>query len=237
MTRAEAHIALAQMIGDPILVVGSSIPDGARYSTALRDIYLWRGMVKVMRDEFNKVKQLPRDQQADALALAFPTSWINEEITVGNPIPQYGSFNLSKPAFFVSSVGTIALTSNELIYDYQTPQQFHYLRSRRNRITPDPMFTVLGETELAITQGTVVTETQVNYWMSADDYAAFSSALADLVVYYLPIPTKPSTQAHDDLLDFELIYVEDALAWADMMSRYDAQDLTANPLLQMGGGR
>jgi len=99
------------------------------------------------------------------------------------------------------------------------------------------MFTVMGETQYALTVGTTVTDTQVNYWMSNSDYAAFTSALSDLVVYYLPIPTHPNLQAWDDDLEFEEVYIDEALAWADMMARYDAQDLTANPLLNMGGSR
>lgn len=231
MTVAEAHIALAQMIGDPILVVGSSIPDGVRYSKALRDIYLWRGMVHVIQMRFNALNGLPHEQVADQLALQFPTSIIEEEDVVTN-IPQEGEYSLTRQAVFILGVGTHGRpgTDREVMYSWKSAHDFRAISRRKSVIAPDPCYTTLD----------TPTGPKIRYYMNSQDFAAIggaSNGIASLFVEFLPIPIRPAVQAYDDLMDFELTYMDEALAWADMAARYDAQDLTANPLIAMGGNR
>jgi hypothetical protein len=244
MTVAEAHIALAQMIGDPILVTGSPtpvIPDGVRYSKALRDIYLWRGMVKVISDRYQPLAGNRHEAIADALGTIFPTTIVEQTesytATPSQSIPQSGVIQLTRPAVFVLGVGTATRITDtgrarEIMYSYKVPHEFRNIFRRKSALSPDPSYTVMDLSSVNDRNATV------RFHMSDADFGALTPGdYPSIVIEFLPIPTRPSTQASTALLDCELVYVEEALAWADLMARYDAQDLTANPMLNMGGRR
>lgn len=85
----EMHDTLARGLQDPLLnidgtnysitnvLLGEPIPDGTRYTTRLRNEYLYRSMKKILRDAKFSVLQLPYSQANAILVKAFPSMIYN----------------------------------------------------------------------------------------------------------------------------------------------------------------
>lgn len=81
----ELHDSLARGLQDPLLnidgtnyginnvLLGEAIPDGTRYSTRLRNEYLYRAMKKILRDAKASIINLPYSRASQALVRLFPS--------------------------------------------------------------------------------------------------------------------------------------------------------------------
>lgn len=70
----EAHLALADALGDSTRIDSQNINDGARYSKSLRDSYLYRAMLSVLNKRILQLKGLTNTQLYNIIHRFFPSS-------------------------------------------------------------------------------------------------------------------------------------------------------------------
>ena len=92
----ELHDTLARGLQDPLLnidgtnyginnvLLGEAIPDGTRYSTRLRNEYLYRSMKKILRDAKMSRIGIPYNQISSALVRLFPSMVYNLVIALND---------------------------------------------------------------------------------------------------------------------------------------------------------
>lgn len=213
----EAHIALSRQIGDPISVTGSppaTIPDGVRYSRALRDIYLYRASLNIVQQVLTQAAQLPEKQAHEIIQRAFPNYIIEDNLgAVNNAIFEY---NLTRRPAWVYSVHTnnyhqFQKSSLNRFNSYQNP----YVDGR-----PDPMYVLVpGVAPVGIApyaNGRIRIQYPNGFLQASGANALFCA--------YLPTPLNPATQAVTDVLDMEPLYYEALLQSAAQMALSDSQE-------------
>jgi hypothetical protein len=206
----EAHIWLANALGDSIIVESSNgylIPDGVRYSKLLRDSYLYRAMLEIYRSTLEKVSMLPKQHISQILYSAFPNVITKEEgITVTATQLQMDIF--SKVPLYVIAIEALDTDGNLYPIPMRDYYKGVYLRNSRNVQRYDAFCTLIKF------DGT----TSLNYYDN-------SGLTCDMTVTYLPYPTNPSTQETTDDLDFEEKYLQSVLVRALTYGLTDSQDI------------
>lgn len=96
MLKYQLHKQLSQIIGDPVDTSVSTIPDGTRYTAEVRDLYLNRAAVKIMRDVIEPFFNYPV-KQSSAVAERFFSKSIHTQYI--NPADNVGTTYASSPAF------------------------------------------------------------------------------------------------------------------------------------------
>lgn len=220
----EAHSALSNMLGDPVEMGPPpvlSIPDGVTFSKALRDMYLYRAMVSIIEETLKSVSGGARDVISSALQRTFPNYLVEDVIAA--PFDQVDKdLTLSRTAAWVYAVyGNLGGVRMPFIHE--TPATF-VARSNPAFSTAnkhEPMWTYLP----AFTSGA----SQIRVRVRSSFLSQYSGA--DLHVFMLPMPLKPSEQDPMDLLDFEPSQYDRVLARANQYGRIDSQDLGQQELL------
>lgn len=107
----ELHDTIARGLQDPLLnidgtnygidnvMLGEAIPDGTRYTTRLRNEYIYRAMKKIMRDAKASVLSLPYSRASAIMVRLFPSMIYNLVIALDNlgkqPDGKYWVLNVS----------------------------------------------------------------------------------------------------------------------------------------------
>ena len=119
----ELHDTLARGLQDPLLnidgtnyginnvLLGEAIPDGTRYSTRLRNEYLYRAMKKILRDAKMSMIGLPYSQVSANMVRLFPSMVYNLVIALDDlgrqPDGKYWIVSVSMTSkLLVSNIGT-----------------------------------------------------------------------------------------------------------------------------------
>jgi len=222
----EGHRDLSESIGDSVNATASSIPDGARWSAAKRDDYLYRGMLMCIKEVTEQVAALPR-RIANVFVKNNFTTLITEYTfdlglsalaMVGNNGKRY-TVGIPHPAYIIS-----------LWYNYPyTPVRY----------PPDDY----GESfPIPLRQGTQVEERLNSRVVHIPD--AFCEYIYDvtpnLYIYdfkdelktsgnlyleYLPLPTHPDYTKPTDELTLEPLMFQKVISWATFFAMADSQDL------------
>jgi hypothetical protein len=215
----EAHIALSRQIGDPISVTGSppaTIPDGVRYSRALRDIYLYRSALNIVQQVITQAAQLPDKAAHEIIARAFPNYIVEDNLgVINNNVTD--EYNLTRRPAWVYSVHTdnyhqFQKSSLPRFNSYSNP----YVDGR-----PDPMYVLVpgvAPVGIAPYANGRIRITYPNGFIQ-------TSGTNRLFCAYLPTPLNPATQAVNDVLDMEPLYYETLLQAAAQMALSDSQEV------------
>lgn len=213
----EAHIALSRQIGDPISVTGSppaTIPDGVRYSRALRDIYLYRASLNIVQQVLTQAAQLPDRQAHEVIQRAFPNYIIEDNLgAVNNAIFEY---NLTRRPAWVYSVHT----NNYHQFQKSSLNRFNSYQNPYVDGNPDPMYVLVPGTAPLGNAPYAAGRIRIAY---PNGFLQASGANT-LFCAYLPTPLNPATQAVTDVLDMEPLYYETLLQAAAQMALSDSQE-------------
>lgn len=91
MTVLEAHVAISDLIGDSIDItsLGTSLPDGARFTRSMRDVCLTRALYDTYRFALNSVANMPRQQAATLLQTMSPQTTVQARWEITSPTVAY----------------------------------------------------------------------------------------------------------------------------------------------------
>jgi len=227
------------MIGDPIEITGSpilTIPDGVRFSKALRDTYLYRAMLDFLEKLKASTVALPKDVRDEVWSTTLPTYLIAETIdastvfNVGEPTAEQA---LTRKLVYMYALSSAEKTgARQLLFTEKSPAAFYRLQNLRHKVKVDPMFTVIGYDAGSTSVLRMCIDTS-DYLFLFDTYLQ-----GDIQALYVPIPYNPSVQDPEDLLDFEPYLYDKIIERANIYARIDSQDLMEpERLLNVTGGR
>lgn len=232
MTVAEAHVALAQALGDPIDVSGSPsvISDGVRYSKALRDNYLYRAMTWFVSNIIKQSVALPPQQQSEMIQKIFPT-W-SRSASVAMPSATWGTVLVGEVVAYIYAVRIWEAASPTRRPYLCTQKPWHELLgtiSQKHILNPDPAYSFRLDSTRTDTEVTVV-------WSPPEQNALnITGDYPEVLVDYLPMPVNPSTYANGDVvMDFEPSLMDGIISKSVLYGRIDSQDLVdLNQLAQV----
>lgn len=233
MTAAQAHIALAAALGDPIEVV-TDIPDGVQFSKQLRDSYLDRGIMKILHGFTTQVASQRADEAAGIIYGLFPTFTRNNTIQISGFVVD-DEVMYSLPASF----DTVEAKSPIMLLD------MCYVYGGGGNPTVRAQIPIVG----ANTYNSLVSRRFVtnNY---ADTVGAYYGVGSGLRVYnslnedvtnppdhievnYLPQPKSLVDHDPTDEVDFEQMYMDNVIAYATLMGLNDRGDTDAQIMAQI----
>jgi hypothetical protein len=259
LTVKEAHIALAAAIQDPIY--GDAVIDGARFSASLRNVYLYRAMMKIQSGILMQIAPLPREQGNTVLFNILPYMETTKNIGQMNylqssnaneleyffsagdedPNSQYaGTFiNMAKPMFFTLRRDIEEYPESKSAVDtIKVPivRYSEYIEkvSAKHLQVSDPIATFIG-TEAPVTSVGETYPTLVFKIFTANIYNAAMQYIHSnkSTLHYIRYPNKPDYINGPDLnLDFEPAYYEQILREAAIMAFLDSDDILNVEILQ-----
>ena len=219
----QAHMALAQSLGDPITPTGSPvvIPNGVRYSKALRDSYLYRAMLKVLANIVKQTAALPKSTQDEVLSRILPT--YRREYSDFKPLLPNYDYELDEQIVHMYSVvvhGLLGTDTRPVVYTQKSSHGVATATSDLHGMIADPMYT--------LKMNATMDKAIVSLYTDADTW---ERVLPNLLLHtttcsYIPVPKNPANQASEDMLDFEPTLYESVLTTALLLGRIDSQDFT-----------
>lgn len=214
----QAHLALAQMIGDPIVVSGSpitAIPDGVRYSKRLRDLYLYRATLSTLEGIMASIMQLPHMQAVEALQRYLPNFIIEDTVlTIGDLEPNYVMPLTRRPVYM------LAVHQGNVQFRQESAGRFFAkLYNPYQQNTQDPTYTMhvpqaVGNNPYA--KGNLKLRFTGEYAVKWDG--------TPISALYVPVPNDPSGMMPEDPLDFEPLLFDKILQQANTYAKIDAQE-------------
>jgi hypothetical protein len=218
MRRWQAHIALAQMIGDPIVVSGSPvtvIPDGVRYSRQLRDLYLYRAMLSIMDSIVQPALQAP-DAEASAQLQRYLPNYVVEDI-----VP-YATWSLNNELLLTRRpvyVHAVYFETTKITFIKQPANRFHAIQSANpyHDMGHDAMYSVSSPQAVGGTESYGKGKIKV-------EIPQFNNTTDSIHALYIPTPIDPSTQTASDVLDFEPLLYDKVISVANSYAKADAQE-------------
>jgi len=236
----ELHDSLARSIGDPLIKIDGSlylgdgiIPDGVRYTKAIRDQYLNRAMLMIQRDYLNKVAGLPRFKAAQILQRAFPSMTRTFRVNVEGLGMQPGDM------LYVYSVAI----STRYIYPYNE-------QAKSDIFKADPNFVDKGQVkEIPIYEQSVAYKINLRGGTIRQDLCAFVTSngnyewvgllgreLDDMLsstnlyehtleISYLPIAPRMENYNYDDEVEFEATYEPAIINRAILYAQFDSGEI------------
>lgn len=259
LTVRDAHVALAAAIQDPIF--GEDIVDGARFSASLRNVYLYRAMMKIQSGILMQVAPLPREQANTVLYNILPYMFTTKNIgqmnylqtssaneleyffTAGDEDPnsQYaGTFiNMAKPMFFTLKRDINNFPESKSGVDTIKVPIVRYSEyaervNAKHLQVSDPIATFVG-TETPVTSVGETYPTLVFKIFTANIYNAEEqyNHSNKSTLHFVRYPFKPDYINNPDLnLDFEPAYYEQILREAAIMAFLDSDDIVNVEILQ-----
>lgn len=217
MRRWQAHIALAQMIGDPI-TVGSPvtvIPDGVRYSRQLRDLYLYRAMLNIIDSIIQPAMQSPDFEASGQLQRYLPNYVVEDIITepvwsVNNDLP------LTRRPLYVHSV---FFDTTKVAFIKQPAARFFSMQSTNpyHDAGHDPIYTLAPPQAVGALESYAKGKIRIQL-------PSFLNTTDSIHALYIPTPIDPATQAVTDVLDFEPLLYDKVITVANTFAKADAQE-------------
>jgi len=217
VTLLQAHIALANALGDPF-APGSpnAIRDGVRYSAILRQSYIYRAMLKSMNTSLSQIIGQPRKVQSEVLQAIYPNYM--RTVQFGWAGGNYATYPLPSSVAFVYSLKLCTLTNENLrplYFSWQPRAKMESIRSSRHTLAYDPMYSI------SVNAG--VTSLEVS--LSSTD-KSFNSH-PDLLVEYLPVPQNQDlVAAIASQLDYDPLWHTSVVHLASLFAKADSQDWT-----------
>jgi hypothetical protein len=217
MRRWQAHIALAQMIGDPI-TVGSPvtvIPDGVRYSRQLRDLYLYRAMMNLIEGIIQPVLSMSETDASTQIQRYLPNYLVEDVIAYASWNPN-NELNLTRRPLYIHSV---YFPTTQVAFTKQPANRFHAMQSTNpyHDNSHDPLYRVAPPQAVGGAEAYAKGKLKI-------ELPPFLNTVDDINVLYVPTPLDPSTQAVTDVLDFEPMLYDKVLNLANQYARTDAQE-------------
>jgi len=210
MTVWEAHRDLSLSLGDDVGASSTSIPDGVRYTKLLRDSYLYRAMLEVMKQLVTPFVMAPKPTLTNAISRMFPylieveTDTLYDNGVTWNGLQSY-TYNANKDVFlYLNAVYRVGTQSYPLPIKSDLMAHQGLLNSR-NVQRPDP-FAV------------------ANAW--AAPLTVYIDQLPDdMEVRYLAYPSNPVNQMPTERLEIEERYYTMMLALATLYGKIDSQEV------------
>lgn len=217
MRRWQAHIALAQMIGDPI-TVGSPvtvIPDGVRYSRQLRDLYLYRAMLNIIDSIIQPAMQAPDFEASSQLQRYLPNYLVEDIITepvwsVNNQLPLTRRPLYVHSVFFDTTKVAFIKQPAARFFSMQTNNPYHDGRH-------DPIYTIAPPQAAGALEAYGKGNIRIQL-------PTFLNTLDNIHAIYIPTPIDPATQSVTDVLDFEPLLYDKVITVANSFAKADAQE-------------
>lgn len=226
MTRANAHRILAQEIGDPVLITGSPsvIPDGVRYSKALRDSYIYRSMIHFLHEAIALAAAKGQSRQArDQIMMSmYPTYQIAD--TLVTPTAQLQVQNLTKRVAYLYTPYIANPTfTRDYVLPQRTPAEFFNRANTKHTIKADPCCMIVTDPAGVISK--------IHTYINDDDLADMAtSGMTVFIARYIPVPADPSTQGTDDEIQYDETMMDAVLkraAWYARSDSFDINDIDA----------
>ena len=220
MRRWQAHIALAQMIGDPI-TVGSPvtvIPDGVRYSRQLRDLYLYRAMMSIIDGIIQPAITVP-DVEASAQLQRYLPNYVVEDIVTQAVWSVNNELLLTRRPLYVHSV---YFNTTKVAFIKQPAARFFSMQANNpyHDGRHDPIYTISAPQAAGGAESYGKGRIKI-------ELPTFLNTTDSIHVLYIPTPIDPSTQAVTDILDFEPLLYDKVINVANQYAKADAQEAGA----------
>lgn len=222
MLRWEAHRALSASIGDTVTCTSAVIPDGVRYTRAMRDSYLYRAMLKSMEQALQIIAGAPRQAAISIISKLFNGMVLAANLPMSDNGGGSGLTNYSarldllarRPVFIMSALAKVANSGTN--HDYVPIPLRDYgaiasLVNSRNIQRSDPFGAIYDHP----------TSPFIEVW--ADDVTLIHPYGLDIT--YLPYPSDPATQAFTDRLgNFQLSMMNTVIGLATLFAKIDDQE-------------
>lgn len=221
----QAHRALAAMLGDPVPGISSvTIPDGVRYSRAMRDEYMYRGILHFLQKSLEAVKNAPPDIVTGVLQGMYPN--FMRQVTYA-----YAGNNPYNFPLTTAYGGTIGTLSTVPLYIYSLRLMWTspaasqpvpvYSTKRASQVTsrklsPNHFHDTIAE--MNSFQGV----TRMIIHPSVNDTTI---AASNVQMEFLPMPTHPNLQLPTASIDFEAVYMDQILRRCAAYAALDSQDI------------
>lgn len=209
----EAHVALANMLGDPVAPIGSptvtSIPDGVRFSKALRDEYLHRAMLAIM-DKIKATTTQERSAINEAMMKAFPTMARIESFS--DTYTGQVTKTMARIPYWIYGVAELRANGRTLAFAPLDPAKFEAKLTLLQTLRTEPMYTI-RRTAPNLAQLLLHTDSA---------YAAPGPTAVN--VTYVPVPLHPKTQTPTEFLEYEATLMPNVIGQAAIYGRIDSQD-------------
>lgn len=215
----EAHKTLSEAIGDSCSVNDQQIPDGVRFSKTLRDSYLYRAMLEIMRQELVKVTGQPRKTVVPYLTRQFPN--MTRDIRLENPNKTdvittfFLNEHLVRDIFYIYEIVVFEDPDN-FNRNYPVPVKTSIEAkakiNSRNCWEPDTF---------AEMSDLIEKQPYIRIWdrkMEIPDSAVYS-------LFYLGYPLNPGSQNMIDRIDFEEAHMPRVITLASLFAYTDSQDI------------
>ena len=250
MIKWELHDSLARSIGDPLIkddglsyaqgdaIAGIPIPDGVRYTTAIRDHYLNKAMLAIQRDIMNQVASLSRYRASIILQRIFPSMTKQYSVNISGmgvqPADQLHIYNvwLYSANMFPAGERLRANALNNAV-DGRTVRNvpvidlstMSHINASPGNIKPD----LVGyTTSLQGVEWLGLSGTEVDDMVFQDQTATLPEDEITLVVNYYPTAPDVSKIASIDNIDFEHTWSGNLLSRAIMYAHQDSGELGAS---------
>lgn len=234
MTVMELHKSLSHSIGDAIEPYFDDpdwiIPDGARYSKALRDSYLYRGALSIIEKSIKMVVQLPRQEAGQLLRKWFPNMFKETIISLSSftedtTKSRYSRYHINQD-IGMAYVATVLYqdTDNSYPIVVQDSIRVGQLNNTKIKHEPDPFTHILSSP----------TSTLIEVFNTYDIFVAGG----EIRFIFLPYPENPADLDSDAEYIFEKMHIKQLLNIASIYARFDSQDgndLNQFMQLEMGG--
>lgn len=259
LTVKEAHFALASGIQDPIF--GDQVIDGARFSADLRNIYLYRAMMKIQSEIVAQVASLPFDKAHKVIYNVLPYMLSTKNMGVmnynqtpnSNEIEYYFSIgeentNSQFSGYFINMAMPLFFTIKRNISDFDSSRSrvetikvpiveyWKYLDfvNAKHLQVADPIAAYKGvDPGVPNVNEGYATATFKLFTANTFNAATQYDHSSESTLHYLRYPDKPNYIDKADVdLDFEPAYYERILREATIMALLDSDDIQNFEILQ-----
>lgn len=247
----ELHRDLSNAIGDPIrytsdnAVNGRVIPDGVRYSKALRDSYILRAAMEIQRQITEVIAALSHKQSVTILEALHPTNKRNNSYSInggtGHDIIEdlnYGNiqvftldFSVNNPAESIDRpmflLSAMYVDSNQRIYPLpiKTGLETQGLLNSRNVQIPDDFieltYITQSKTFLNSINGDFMSPVMRFFMVSLNDYR---NNIDNILLRFIPYCGNPAYMSPTDVFRFELTQIQKLISLASMYAYQDSQE-------------
>jgi len=238
----EAHRDLSEAIGDSVGLgkysennPPTSIPDGVVFSRTLRDTFIYRSMLSVLRDKLFKLSMYPVGNRIDLYSQIFPNTILTETIS-GSILnsSRKGVLTTTPQRDILVLLSVRAETTNDRYFPVpvKTQKEISYLFNTGNAHSSGLMCAFNPANPQLGTKAQVIIYDQEEY------FGILQSV--DFVLTYLPYPRNPAlatvsggvgVYGWTDALDIEDAHYPEILSYARLLAMADSLDYDSGSFL------
>ena len=217
MITRDAHRELAYSLGDPVIIDNNTVnlPDGVRFSTALRNSYLNRAILQSYRLILQQLNNIPKETRKTYIQRSFPNSIVFEGLSLNsftdaNGISLYYDDLTYRSQEIINLIGYSNFNNGPIPIPLKdNPQKIQGLYNSRSVQEVDAFGIYSENSDVG----------------RIDIYDPKNEISVNCDVAYLPVPLHPKDQGLNDNLMIDDIYMNQIIKLATLYGKLDSQDI------------